>query len=318
MNEDIGRNFLDDFYTPDDIASPIANWLIRSGDEIVLEPTAGGGALISAAIKRGKELSPYKNLNFLGFDIDRKSIDKLKEFESDFLKVYQKNFLDTVVNDYFEVDAVLANPPFSRNQNIDKKYREELRKRFGVKGSVGVWGFFLLHSLSYLRLGGRLACIVPKSVCFTMHGKQFLNRLASHFNSIGIYEFQSKPKWSRAALENGAVILADNYKMGKAKKVSYGILENNGKTLDKVELGNGYYKEILSVSNGLESLADVSIGLVTGRNKVFLLSKKEVLANNISEEELLPTLSRRRHLNGIFFNKEDFLSLDNKNEKYGL
>lgn len=318
MNEDISRNFLDDFYTPDDIASSIANWLIRDGGETVLEPAAGGGALISAAIKRGKELAPYKNLHFLGFDIDIESINKLKKFGSVCVEAYQKNFLDTADSDYFKVDAVLANPPFSRNQSIDKIYREELRRRFGVKGAIGVWGFFLLHSLSYLKPGGRLACIVPKSACFTSHGKQFLSGLANHFDSIGIYEFQAKPKWSKAALENGAVILADKYQIGKAKEVSAGVLKSNGKVLPKEELGNDFYKTMLENSVRLESFADVSIGLVTGRNKVFLLSKREALDNDISQEDLLPTLSRRRHLSGIFFDENDFLKLDGDNEKIWL
>lgn len=106
------------FATPDDIA----DWLVElakiTTPETVLEPSAGDGAIIKAIWrKHGKRLvfgceampQNIKVLQGLGRDVDLIS--------TDFLETYPP----------FLFDKIIANPPFSNNQDID-----HIRKMYEV------------------------------------------------------------------------------------------------------------------------------------------------------------------------------------------
>lgn len=306
------------YYTPDSTALAVARWAIRTGDENILEPSAGGGALLCAAFSHAFTVSNKTLCRATAFDIDPVAIQNLNALENDRLTVTLADFLAVDPSRYHPCDLVLANPPFNRNHSLSPDVRRKLRSRFSIKGAVGVWVYFLIHSLSFLKARGRLASIVPRSALFTLHGHEFLNRLCQSFGSVGVYELRTKPTWSSFAEEAGAVVLADNYLLGTCHEYERGVLNDDG----SVEVHSGKesrtYNTILRHSRPLQDYAQLSIGAVTGRNSVFLLSESERRDAKIAHSDLMPVVSRRKQIAGLTITTRQLKALAETGEKTWL
>lgn len=283
----------------------IARWAVRTGVERILEPSAGSGSLVRAALLRAKSVTSSQRCSVLAFDIDPIAIANLQALGGDAVAVVHADFLSSSPSDHAEVDLVLANPPFNRNHSIEPEIRKDLRERFKTSGAIGIWGHFLLHSLTFLRKDGRLASIVPRSALFTVHGDMLLSRLCSHFSSIGIYELTSKPQWSNSADEAGAVILAEGYDCGPARSYTRGLLRDDGTAVALNKPDNADYQKLLESSRKLSDVSTLSIGAVTGRNRVFLLSEEERRSAGIELEDVCPIVSRSNQLSGVKVTKGD-------------
>jgi adenine-specific DNA-methyltransferase len=59
------------YYTPDTIADILADWVVQTGQETLLEPSIGQGALLHAALASAKRkcLGP-SGLRLIGCDLD--------------------------------------------------------------------------------------------------------------------------------------------------------------------------------------------------------------------------------------------------------
>lgn len=122
------------FYTPPEVARQAAQLLDCKG-LTVLEPSAGAGALIDAALECGA-----KHVDWI--EIDPAKAEKLKEKYGDgvcqdFLSHYNTRMGTT---DGFQYHRCLLNPPFTKNQDIKH----------------------VLHALeNWLAPGGRIVAIMP-------------------------------------------------------------------------------------------------------------------------------------------------------------
>lgn len=307
---------LGSYYTPDSTASAVAHWAIRTGHESFLEPSAGGGALLVAAFARANELSQRPRARATAFDIDADAIVQLQALAIDELTVYEGDFLEQTVSEKF--DLVLANPPFNRNHALSPERRSLLRNRLNTSGAIGLWGYFLLHSLSFLKVNGRLASIVPRSVLFTKHGAKYLKHLCSQFADVGVFELSKKPSWSNFADEAGAVILAEGYKGKPSNDYRRGTLNEDGTITERVAVKCALYDRVIETSVALGTLAELSIGVVTGRNSVFLLSEEERKNADLSISHVRPVVSRSKQLTGLSVTKGELLALAKEGHKTWL
>jgi adenine-specific DNA-methyltransferase len=304
------------YYTPDRTAVAVARWAIRTGHEAILEPSAGGGALLVAAFARARELALRPKARAMAFDIDSDAIDKLHALAIHGLTVCHGDFLEQTISEKF--DLVLANPPFNRNHSLSAERRAVLRERLDAPGAIGLWGYFLLHALNFLKEGGRVASIVPRSVLFTAHGERFMKRFCDMFSAVGVYELSNKPSWSNFADEDGAVILAEGFGGRPCEGYSRGALNDDG-TIEHARSQNcESYRRIFGESVELDTLAELSIGVVTGRNKVFLLTEEERTNAGLSLAHVRPIVSRSKQLTGISLTKEDLLGLARDGHKTWL
>lgn len=112
------------FETPAELADKIISYAEINDGDLVCEPSVGRGALIKALWRAGKT-----NLIW-AFEIDPISRQIFeKECESDHI-VLRKNFLmctSTSGRHRNSFDRVIANPPFTKNQDID-----HIRKMYEV------------------------------------------------------------------------------------------------------------------------------------------------------------------------------------------
>jgi hypothetical protein len=313
------RKELGAFYTPDNTASSIALWAIRTGKEIFLEPSAGGGALLKAAIIRARELGSFESLSRpLACDIDRGALEALENELGESVEFYTGDFLELDPATCRKFDVIIANPPFTRNHSIDVYRRKKLRERFAIEGPAGIWAYFLAHSMDFLVQGGRIASIVPGSALFTQYGDAFLQRMCGSFLTVNVYQLAERPIWTGGAEERGAVILAEGYRDGASREYVKGVWPPGSDAIYQPSCELQAYRDLISASRPLGDLASVSIGAVTGCNCVFLLSEDERVAFDLALEDLTSTVSRARHVEGITITREDLVRLARDGQKTWL
>ncbi|HMG48845.1 MAG TPA: N-6 DNA methylase [Allosphingosinicella sp.] len=307
------------FYTPASTAACLASWAIRSGRERVLEPSFGGGALIDAAISRSIELTGENALSLVAFDLDPKAIFAIsKRAVRPSVAAHWCDFLNVKPTEFEKFDAILSNPPFTRNHAIPPVRRAELRTRFDVSGAAGLWVHFLLHSTSFLRRGGRLACVVPASALFTIYGAELLRRLCDRFLSVEILRLNERPQWVGSAEEAGAFLLAEGFDEGSCAEPARGFWVEGRGPMSDFEGASASFAKLALASRPLGELAELSIGAVTGCNRTFLLSEKERVDLGIARADVSPIVSRARHLRGVLITKRGLKELAAEGEKTWL
>jgi phospholipid N-methyltransferase len=113
------KNKFQMFFTPSHIAKKIVHmseiFLSNPYDCHILEPSAGQGAIIEEILK------VHPNANIYAIEINKQNCKVLNEkFEqSPNIYIREADFLKTNIMGDFHYSHIIANPPFTKNQDID-------------------------------------------------------------------------------------------------------------------------------------------------------------------------------------------------------
>ena len=87
------------------------------------------------------------------------------------------------------MDLIIMNPPFTRMELLEKKYKEFIEKTFQrnnleqyTQGRMGLHSLFLIHSDNFLRPGSKIAAVLPASTFYTGYGEKLNQFLLSRYN----------------------------------------------------------------------------------------------------------------------------------------
>lgn len=333
------------YYTPDNIVNFLNLWAIRSKTSKLLEPSCGDGIFLESAYFRFKELGATKNIalaNIHAIELDsfeyRKAKEKLKSFAGPKQKLWIKNadFFSLIKKNpkFGKFDSIVGNPPFIRYQNFDEgiqKIAIEMVKEFGVNISklANIWMPFLVISTMLLEKNGRLAMILPAELLQVKYASELRVFLSKFFDSITIITFK---KLVFPGIQQ-EIILFLGEKNSKKKGIK--VIELNNvtelnkkclmqiKTQSKIKPINHikdkwiqYFlnkKEILLLRKlkndkrltKFSTLAEVDVGVVTGRNEFFVIDKEKVVKNHLTNY-VVPIVSRSIQLNGAIFIKNEW------------
>jgi len=164
------------YYTPQQIANFISDWVVQKKDDHVLEPSCGEGqfinALINKYLKMGVKKDKIPSL-ITGIELMKrestKSKHKFKEhninlksetiIEGDFFK-WSKEAL----NEQTQYDGVVGNPPFIRFQDFKEEHKVPalaLLKRAGVSSNrlVNSWMPFVVGCTMLIKSRGRIGIV---------------------------------------------------------------------------------------------------------------------------------------------------------------
>ncbi len=218
-SESARRRSLGIYYTPQHAAELLAEWAIRRADETVLEPSFGGCALLMAAVGRLTELgSDAPAAQLLGYDVDPAAFVHLRA-----LLNAPESLANFTLSDFLKVspgarsaDVVLANPPFAAYRQMSTHQRETVqawRKQYsgGFSMEAALWLYFLAHSLQFLKEGGRIAFVLPRSYLASNYAAPVRIRLEHLFRSVRVVEVNERLFLSSGAQERTCLLLADDY-----------------------------------------------------------------------------------------------------------
>jgi tRNA1(Val) A37 N6-methylase TrmN6 len=304
------------YYTPQTIADILADWVVQTGEETLLEPSIGNGALLQAALACAERRRlGSSNLRLIGFDVNDDAVTNVRNWLASRHALVSGDFLDVEPEAHEPVQGVITNPPFTRNHALPKALRDALRERFSIKGAAGIWVAFLLHAIRFLSPGGRMAAVVPGAAIFSTYGREALTRICDQFEHVEIRQIVDRPLWSSHAEERGAIVLARGYGTGSCSLPSATRWSASGDRLIDTSHANLYFfRQALLSARRLGEFATLSIGAVTGYNKVFLLSEAERRAACIETEDLTLVAAKSRHAKGLQISADELRRLANEGE----
>ncbi|EPL9568803.1 HsdM family class I SAM-dependent methyltransferase [Providencia rettgeri] len=330
------------YYTPPELSQMLADWAIISANETILEPSFGGCGFLDSCCNRLKYLGclePERQL--YGVDIDKHAFEILdKKFKGKINTVNQFILQDFITVNPEQLkagkfDIVIGNPPYVSMHNMTEMQRKSceniLKNSPFIKYTIGrnasLWAFFLLHSLSFLKDGGRVAWVLPSSLLHADYAKKLIEIFQCYFLNIKIVKLAERFFKGEGAKEASIILLAEGFNSSTTIGCSLRIDSVESLTnLEKLiysksirkDTNIGNYKinllteEVkntylgLLAGNNIKSLGDyvdIKIGMVTGNNNFFIINNTTVDKYCLPEEVLIPVISRFSLLKGTTHTK---------------
>lgn len=321
------------FFTPDEITRYVADWAIRSPEDLVLEPSAGDAAFLVSAVRRIRELAKDVDVRprVDGVEIHahsaRTAQQRVQEMGGE-ARIWHSDFFALAPEPIY--DTVIGNPPYIRYQDFSGETRARSREaalRGGVSltGLASSWAAFTIHSAMFLKEGGRLGLVLPAellSVNYAAPVRQFLFNRFRHLQLV-LFNEQVFPE----AEADVVLLLAEGYLEGTAQYATIRQAKNaaglasldTGLTWTPTDPADKWTSSLITPRaieplhellkrgqfTSLETWGDTTLGIVTGNNKYFTLSPQRVKELGLRRNELLRlSPPGSSHLRGLSLSKD--------------
>ena len=332
------------YYTPIDLASFIARWIDSENVHEILEPSCGEGvffeALASVRSAEGQRVTAFE----LDSVAAQRSILRAKT-HGICAKVHESDFLDwantQISTGGVSFDAIVGNPPFIRYQYLPEVFQNRAEQVFRLLGCkftkhTNAWVPFVLASIALLRPGGRLGMIIPSEIISVMHAQSLRSYLGTECKRFLIID--PKKLWFSHTLQGAVMLLAEKrhsqdecceglrivsvldreFIREHPESLFFRTKANNGRTIAGKwtrALLDSATRELIDELNNHPSVhrfgdvATVGVGIVTGANKSFLVSKS-VVERYMLFEHSYPMFGRSEHCPGILYDRQQHTAND--------
>lgn len=315
------------FFTPEPVAKIMIDWILDKPQiQTLLEPAFGLGVFSRLILEQKKDI------NITCFDVDPVIFEIAKQ---NFNKFSNINYFleDYLFNDWNnKYDAIICNPPYFKFHDYEnKKTLEEIKKRLKINlsGFTNVYTLFLLKSIYQLEKDGRAAYILPSEFLNSDYGKLIKKYLIESNTLKHIVLFDFEENIFDDALTTSAIILLEknnstdkisfsNIKDFKALKAHPNVptLQYEAEKLNPdikwriyyTEQNSKKYKDLVPFRN----VAKVVRGIATGANNYFIFNNSKAQEYKISDDYLLPCITKSKDVISPFFTKENFENLIKK------
>jgi adenine-specific DNA-methyltransferase len=341
------------YYTSSEVAEWMCAWAIQSPKERVLEPSCGDGAFLEAAVKRYKAIGAQSAAiarQLKGVEISvseaRRATNRLKD------SLKERATEVVVQGDFFEwwerssqpqFDVAIGNPPFIRYQSFPEPYRSRAMALMAEQGLspnrlTNIWVPFVVAAASSLRLGGRLALVLPAEVLQVTYASQLRSFLTDRFERIDIVACNEL--FFKRAEQEVVLLLADGALAASLETNPCRVTMTETRTVAEVTRrqpavviadaqpktirhdNEKWLKYFLSereisfmralregaMTANLSAHASIDVGVVTGKNEFFVLTTSQVNELGLAGHTT-PLVSRSAHLKGARVGKSDWNSM---------
>jgi tRNA1(Val) A37 N6-methylase TrmN6 len=290
------------FYTPEHVAALLAAQAITKRDISILDPACGEGSLLTAAMEECKRYRGKQEPYLVGCDrFKQRNLDR-------HIKFIHLDFFTFHTDEQF--DLILTNPPYIQSARIDStirnRYYERYARPLGLSSNLDLWVYFLIKCTAHLKKGGAIAAVLPWSFLEAEYAQKIRKRLAENFAKIQVLVLQGahfKDTVKRVLLvwlkEYGAG--AQSIKLGYADKcnskpyfhdLSVKIWNSENAMAGLIPETSDIIRRLQEAGfRPFEEYANVSIGVVTGANKYFILTREEAEEAGFSQSSILPVLT---------------------------
>ena len=304
------------YYTPAAVARFLARWVRAAGPKI-LEPSCGDGAML-------RELAALTNQAH-GVELVAHEAAKSRAFAP----VDTENLFTWLCNtEAGGWDAVAGNPPYIRFGNWASDQREpalELMRRTGLRPTrlTNAWVPFVVASTVMARDGGRVGLVLPAELLQVTYAAQLRDFLLSRFAEITLVTFERlvfDGILQEVVLFCGVVGAGPaqirTVHLGDADALAHADLgvASAPALLHEKEKWTKYFLDSAQVRllrtlkqsdtlTRLGRLADVDVGIVTGRNSFFTFTDAEAQALGLTAH-CVPLVSRSTQLSGLVYDSD--------------
>lgn len=189
------------YYTSPELAKWLCDWAIQCKTDTVLEPSCGDGVFLNAAVKRFQELGAVSHeIPHLLTGIEIIEAEAMSAVDR--LEPKLGRMAETVVKhtEFFAwwkeakqptFKAIIGNPPFIRYQSFPEPHRSiamEIMEDQGLAPNrlTNIWVPFVVAATASLKLGGRLALVLPAEILQVTYAAQLRSFLTDHFERIDV------------------------------------------------------------------------------------------------------------------------------------
>ncbi|WP_275101776.1 N-6 DNA methylase [Nocardiopsis dassonvillei] len=313
------------YYTPGDAAHFMAKWLVRHEDETYLEPSLGDGVFIDA-VNDVIAAANMKRPQWIAAELDEATaVDAIRRGLVTTDEIRIGDFLELPTE---PVDGVIANPPYVRLRHLDDHSRQQAlnaaREYLGapMAPSGSIWMPFVLKMVASIRLGGRLAVVLPLDFTYVAYALPLWEHLANSFTSLRVV--RSRKRVFTDINQDVLILLADG-RGGTTDHVTYTAYEtvndmvsgsdsSGGEvSIHSIVAGQRSFQRAL-LPDGLEELLSEGasagwtvpaselmtfrIGYVSGNKKYFHPSEETVGKYHLPDTSLQRSLINARKLRG--------------------
>lgn len=334
------------FYTPENVAEALTRWAVRDASDTVFDPSYGGCAFFSAALRvLGERKCATPERQIFGVDRDpaaRSYIEPLVNegalpsqfIDRDFFRVAPADF------EHGPFSAAVGNPPFIRYHRIDPGSKSEAIARlaesgWSVSGRASYWAYFLLYAVRYIKPGGRLAMLLPGAFLHTEYAGAVRDQLARAFETV--YLFPIRERLFQETQEEVVAVCAEGaHCPSHVPQIRVGAVEGAqglARALERPDDhsrpfvprrdGGGWLRALVEpeaieaydrivTGAGVIRLGDVAvpqIGVVTGNNGFFILSEEERRERQLPRDAFQSVVRRLAHLPGLRATDDDIREL---------
>jgi adenine-specific DNA methylase len=325
------------FYTPDPIAEFILRWGINGASNYdILEPSCGDGVFLEQLLKKD-----FKYRSVTALELDAGEAQKARKIDLKNTSVISTDFHLYCNETTNRFDLIVGNPPYIRYQFFDNQQQVEANKIFiraylKYTKLTNAWVSFIVGSSLLLKESGKIGFVVPAELLQVSYAKQLREFLSNYFNKIDIVSFKKLvfPEIQQEVVlllcekNNSQIHAIEHLEINDAdslKTIDLYKLKNPTKNIDhKSNKWTFYFLEqkeidfLEEVSNSLTfprlgDFADVEVGITTGSNEFFTVSRATVEKYKL-QKFAFPLVGRSVQVNSSLFTKKDW----KENEQNGV
>lgn len=327
------------YYTPEPICEFMTDWILRGKPQTILEPSCGDGNFLAAIAAHSSSAS--MRVRVVGVEVNADEADKARARcagSGNRINVVNQDFFAWAASQLDkgkEYNAVIGNPPFIRYQNFPPEQRDlalDLMRDVGLNPNklTNIWVPFVVAAARLLAPTGRMAFVLPAELLQVGYAAELRKHLIDEFHRITMVTFR---KLVFPEIQQEVVLLLAE-KCPESGEEGLRVLElENGSELADLEghisadtplkpidhtrdKWTQYFLEsddILLLRRfhnhpelrTLGEILSVDVGIVTGRNKFFVLTEEDVGTRKL-DRFVIPLVGRSTHLKGIQFDQNDW------------
>lgn len=246
--------------------------------------------------KSSFKLVPFIENNLYGYDIKKENIYLAKLILSTIcvfygedtaqieFKLFEADSLSLLPE--YSFDLIVGNPPYVKQQNINKDYRNFLKTNFNVISSnYNLYYAFIEQAIRLLKSDGKILFLLPNYLLKIKSAEILRKRLLDKKMFSRIVDFKSTQMFSNIGTYSMVLELQEN-----SEYTEYKVLNDNEKLLDELRKKAWINKKINSyetinlTSDGEDKLInavqgqlyelDISTGIATQKDMLYLIDKK--------------------------------------------
>lgn len=303
------------YYTPEKLAEFLVQPLISRQNIKIFDPAYGEGSLLIAAEKFCK--SNNIKYSIFGCDIDP-SCNLPVQLKRGGIK--HIDFIDYSTQDKY--DYIVMNPPYIRHHKIDSDKKNKWSKYISgickLDSTCDLWVYFLVKTTSMLKESGSIGAILPWSFLQAEYSIKIREFLSNNYEKIKILCLNNS--FFKDTEERVLILWLYNYNLKcNSFEIGYGNSideEIKYEKINKKEWESEFFMD--HDANSLINLcinkygfkrfgevADIKIGVVTGANDYFVLTKDGINDLNLKKKNYIPILRSSKEFCGLNFNGYD-------------
>lgn len=304
------------YYTPTPIARFLAGWVAQSGPR-VLEPSCGDGQIL-------RELAALSD-QACGVELVAAEAEKARAFAPvDTADL----FCWSAVSTQGGWDGVAGNPPYIRFGHWAAGQREPALaalRREGLRPNklTNAWVPFVVAATTLVRDGGRVGLVLPAELLQVSYAAQLRDFLVSRYQEITLVTFGRLvfdgvlqevvlfcgvvgpgPARIRTVQLDDADALADaDLEVPSAPALLHEREKWTTYFLDPAQICTLRALKQSGVLSRLGAVAEVDVGIVTGRNSFFTFTDGQARELGLTPH-CVPLVSRSAQLSGLFYDSD--------------